>query len=469
MDMPEITTYVVEDPDPNGPFGAKEVGQGPLLPIMPALCNAIFDAVGVRVDQVPVSPHMILKAMQEKKAGRDPRFGPKRFPEIDYGTPIVVPTPDQGGDGTATNLEEVRHQRKTETMPDQGKGGAVVMMRLPRFEYVAAKSLEEVTLRLADDPMDTRLVAGGTDLWPNMKRRHQHAKTLVSLSRVESVRGIEGDSSCEMRIGAGTTLTEICEDAAVLSAYPGLAQAVASISTPVLRNMGTIGGNLCLDTRCTYYNQTQEWRESISFCMKEAGQTCWVAPKSARCWAISASDSAPLLCALGARVRLVSAKGERVIPLPELFAEDGIAYLTRERDEVLTDVLLPAAPGLRSTYWKLRRRGSIDFPVLGVGTALRLDGDRVSDVRIYLGAVVSAPARVEAAEEVLRGERLDPERIAEAAKRARRVATPLGNTDFEIPWRHRMVEMYVEGTLRELAGLAPSTRIPPHGRHVLGA
>jgi 4-hydroxybenzoyl-CoA reductase subunit beta len=281
---------------------------------------------------------------------------------------------------------------------------------------------------------------------------------------VAELHGIEGDAKRGVRIGAMTTLSEICANPMLHDAYPGFVRAVASISSPVLRNMGTIGGNVCLDTRCTYYNQNEEWRRSIDYCMKEQGKICWVATKSVRCWAISASDSAPLLCALGATVRLVSKQGERDIPLTALYHDDGIAYLTMRRDELLTHVVLPPAGKVRSTYWKLRRRGSIDYPVLGVGIAMTLEKKHVHDVQIYLGAVVSAPAAAREASDFLRGKPASIENIAQAASLARRVGTPLDNTDYEIPWRGQMIEAYVGGALRELAGLPLGMRAPAHGQ-----
>ncbi len=327
------------------------------------------------------------------------------------------------------------------------------MMRLPSFRLVTPRSLDDVTAALADDPASTRLVAGGTDLLPNMKRRHQTASTLVSLRRVEALHGIHGDGATELRIGAGTTLAEICRSEVVKSAYPGLHEAVSAIASPLLRNMGTLGGNLCLDTRCSYYNQTEEWRQAIGYCMKECGETCWVAPGSSRCWAASSTDAAPLLIALGARVKLASVRGSRVIPLEDLYADDGIAYITKERDEILTEILLPPAGRTKTTYLKLRRRGSIDFPVLGVGVALDADDKgEVADVSIVLGAVRSSPVRATAAEERLRGRMLDDAAIAEASKLARKPATPLENTDFLARWRGAMVEKFVTRALGALKG-----------------
>ena len=248
--------------------------------------------------------------------------------------------------------------------------------------------------------------------------------------------------------------------------YPALARAVLSISSPPLRNMGTIGGNVCLDTRCTYYNQTEEWRRSIDYCLKEEGTICWVATNSPTCWAHSASDSAPVLCALGAELRLVSHDSERTLPVTDLFRNDGIDYLTKAPEEILTEIHLPAegdSEHCRSAFWKLRRRESIDFAVLSAAVAVWTDGDdRVRQARIYLGAVSSQPVAATAAAELLIGHRLSEERIAEAAKLARKVATPMDNTDFLTQWRGVMVERYTEAALLEAAGLPVKRLGPPH-------
>ncbi len=345
------------------------------------------------------------------------------------------------------------------------------MMRASPFAYRAPKSVAEIVEVLASEGDGARVLAGGTDLVPNLKRRHQHAKTLVSLSRATELRGVRAAKDGGFEIGAMTTLSSICGDAGLAASHPGFVRAVASISTPTLRNSGTIGGNLCLDTRCTYYNQNEEWRQAISCCMKEAGSTCWVAPGSPRCWAISATDAAPALCALGARVHLVSKAGEREIPLEQLYADDGIRYLTSRRDELLTTLVLPPSDGARSTYWKLRRRGSIDFPVLGVGAAITTQGGKpggaVTKAAIYLGAVASAPLAAAEAAASLVGAPLDEARIAAAAKLARKLATPLDNTDFTIAWRSAMTEQYVDGALRELAGLPARVKAPKHGAWAL--
>ena len=341
------------------------------------------------------------------------------------------------------------------------------MLRLPPFEFRRATTVEEAARVLAGEGGDARLVAGGTDLWPNMKRRHQQAKTVVSLISIPELRGIRnGDPRRELAIGATTTLDEVASNASVREHYPALARAVESISSPPLRHMGTIGGNVCLDTRCTYYNQTEHWRRSIDFCMKEEGSVCWVAPSSPRCWAHSASDSAPMLAALGARVRLASAEGERTIPLTGLYRDDGIDYLAKKPGEIVTEILVPAESSsdqVKSAFWKLRRRGSIDFAVLSASVVLDYEpGGEVRDARIYLGSVGSWPVAATEAAQVLVGQSISEDLISEAARKARKAATPMDNTDFQAQWRGHMVEKYTAAALREAAGLDPLLHPPRH-------
>ncbi len=335
------------------------------------------------------------------------------------------------------------------------------MMRLPTFELHQPTSLSEALALGAASNGLVRFVAGGTDLWPNMKRRHESADVVVSLRRVAELSGVRGEAGGEIRIGAMTLLSDVAGTPIIRTAYSALARAADSISSPAIRNMGTLGGNLCLDTRCTYYNQNEEWRKSIDFCLKEEGSVCWVAPNSPRCWAISASDTAPVLCALDARVRLLSQGGEREIKLADLYRDDGIDYLAKQPGEILTEIVLPPSDGVEMSFWKLRRRGSIDFAVLSVGIALRRDyAGRVEAARIYLGAIASAPIEAKDAAVELIGRELTEEVISNAARAARKPATPLDNTDFTLQWRSKMVVSYVEAALREIAGL-PLTGLPP--------
>ncbi len=327
------------------------------------------------------------------------------------------------------------------------------MLRLPPFTYLAPKSLAEAVTMLADHGPEAMVVAGGTDLFPNLKRRQFDASVLVGLRGLGELEGVRGDAARGFTVGAGTTLTHLSEHAVIREQFPALATAAGLVSTPQLRNMGTIGGNVCLDTRCNYYNQSYEWRRAIGFCMKRDGDICLVAPGSPKCWAVSSSDCAPVLWSLSARVRLVGPKGERVIPIQALYQDDGIDYLSKARDEILAEILLPPPDGLRSVYLKLRRRGSFDFPVLGAAVALRMDNGTVKDARIVLGAVASQPREAADAARLLHGQPLAPELIEKVADRAATPAKPLDNTDLVYSYRKKMTRVFVSRALRTLAGL----------------
>jgi 4-hydroxybenzoyl-CoA reductase subunit beta len=230
-----------------------------------------------------------------------------------------------------------------------------------------------------------------------------------------------------------------------------LGQAAATISTPILQNMGTVGGNLLLDTRCNYYDQSYEWRKAIDFCMKKDGEICWVAPSSPRCWAVQSSDLVPVMVALGAEVTLAGPDGTRTIPAQALYHNDGIEFLTKQRDELLVSVRVPAMGSARATYQKLRRRGSFDFPVLGVAAWIRPNGGAtVAEARVVLGAVGSYPIVSEAAAEALVGHVLEDDTIDAAARAAAKPAKPLDNTDFTIGWRKDMVAVHVRRALEAL-------------------
>jgi 4-hydroxybenzoyl-CoA reductase subunit beta len=329
------------------------------------------------------------------------------------------------------------------------------VIRLPPFRYLAPKSVPEAVSMLASEGPEARVVAGGTDLYPNMKRRQDVPATLVALRRVEGLRGSAPGEGGALRIGPATTLTALERDARLRAAEPALWTAVRSISTPVLRNMGTIGGNVLLDTRCNYVDQSWEWRRAVDFCLKCDGDTCWVAPGSDRCWAVQSSDTAPVLVALGASVTFASPRGRRSVPVEKLYLDDGIRWLDKAPDELLVEVVLPPGDGVRTHYGKLRRRGAFDFPVLGVATALRFDGDVVASARVVLGAVSSAPVRAKEAEAFLLGKRLDDEVVARAADLAWKPAKPLDNTDFENAWRKKMVRVFVR---RGLEAVRPPAR-----------
>jgi 4-hydroxybenzoyl-CoA reductase subunit beta len=309
------------------------------------------------------------------------------------------------------------------------------MMRLPWFDYRAPHALGEAAKILAGEGPGAMLIAGGTDLLPNMKRRQMAPRVLVSLRNIPEIRS-NGQS-----LGAGVTLTQITRKT---SLPLGLRQAAAQVATVHLRNMGTIGGNLCLDTRCTYYNQNYEWRKAIDFCLKKDGDVCWVATASKRCVAMSSTDCAPALLVLNGKVKLVSVGGEREVALADLYNNDGIDYLTRRPEEILTEVRFD---NLKSTYWKLRRRGAFDFPVLGVAAAMGPEG-----ARLALGAVASRPFLVDRANEFLKGKPLTDEVIEEAGKLAASRAKPMDNADLDLYWRKGVVGAFVGYALRELRG-----------------
>ena len=339
------------------------------------------------------------------------------------------------------------------------------MMRAPAFRYHAAKDVKDAAAALASEP-NAMLLAGGTDLVPNMKRRQQTPELVIGIRHLPALRAVSNGDG--LTLGACATLTEIAEHDKVRAGYAALAKAAGSVATVHLRNMGTLGGNLCLDTRCNYYNQNHEWRQAINYCMKAPSSTnghacaspdgssiCWVATSSPRCWAVSSTDTAPALIALGAQAVLVSAEGERRIPLEELYRNDGMAYLTKRREEILTGVRLTADGGrqtaaLRSTYWKLRRRGSFDFPVLGVAAALRFGkAGVVESARVVLGAVQSYPILLEESASLV-GKSLTDDVVREFADAVTRHARPMDNTDFDLAWRKKVVKSYVRGALEEL-------------------
>ena len=323
-------------------------------------------------------------------------------------------------------------------------------MRLPKFEYHTPQTIADAVKMIGDAGPDGQFVAGGTDLYPNMKRRQQTPKTVISVMRLGELNQISGDGSQGLRIGASITLTDICNNPTIQRDYPVVASAARTISTPILRNMGTIGGNLLLDTRCNYYDQNFEWRKGINFCLKKDGDVCWVAPGSSKCWAVQSSDLVPVMVAIGARLRFASTLGERMVDAAGLYNDDGIDYLHKRPDELLVDIQLPPVDGWRASYKKLRRRGAFDFPVLGVAAWIREDKDVVVDARIVLGGIAPSPLSIADASAALIGKELSQDQIAAAAEAAYVKARPLDNTDFVYQWRKQMARQYTLRALRDL-------------------
>jgi 4-hydroxybenzoyl-CoA reductase subunit beta len=325
------------------------------------------------------------------------------------------------------------------------------MMRLPRFAYLPASSITEAAQLLAEHP-GAQLLSGGTDLFPKMKRRQLEPKVLVGLRGVPELSGMHLNGGAT--IGAGTRLHELASAPEIVRRYPALARAASLVASPQIRNAGTVGGNLCVDTRCNYYDLPYDRRCAHGFCLKTGdSDICRLAPGGDRCWAVSSTDLAPVAHVLGGSVRLVSARGERTLPVSQLYTmDDGIDYLQKQADEVLTALTLPPMDGgFRATYLKFRRRGAIDFPLLGVAAAVRTDPDGTcSEAQIVLGAVATAPLPVPKAAEILVGGALTEETITAAAEMAMSATKPMDALDLPLGYRRRMVMVHVARALREL-------------------
>ena len=326
------------------------------------------------------------------------------------------------------------------------------MLRLPPFEYLKPGTLAEALELKACYGEDSMFTAGGTDLYPNMKRRQFEPHYLIGLRGIPEMSDIE--VSRGIRIGSGVSLASVAAHSLIQDKYPALATAAGIVSSPQLRNMGTLGGNLCIDTRCTYYNQNYSWRKSLGFCMKKDGDICWVALSSPKCLAVSSSDCAPVMMALGAEYRLLGVRGERNIKAEEFYHDDGIDYLNKKPDEILISVSLPEMKGWTSAYLKLRRRGTIDFPVVGAATSVHVNEEGVcEEARLALGAVASAPVLASKAVGMLIGKRPDRSLIESTANEAAKLAKPMDNTDMNLSYRKKMVSVFASRALKEAFGL----------------
>jgi 4-hydroxybenzoyl-CoA reductase subunit beta len=323
------------------------------------------------------------------------------------------------------------------------------MLRLPRFDFLTPATPRDAALLLRDAGT-AMLVAGGTDLFPKMKRRQQQPDILISLGRMTGLRGVSAAGGA-VRIGAMTTLTDLAGHPALPREYRVLREAAASVSTPQLRNAGTIGGNLCLDTRCNWYDQSLFWRQAAGYCMKtHSNVVCRVATSSSRCLATASADSVPALLALDARVMVTGPDGDREIGLDEMYREDGIHYLTLSRSDVVTSIQIPARDGWVSTYAKLRERQAFDFPIAGVAVALKLVGGAVDDARVAVTGLGSRATLVTAAADALRGRPLTEETIAAAATATQRASRPMDNTSGTIAARRIAVKVMTERALKSL-------------------
>ena len=326
------------------------------------------------------------------------------------------------------------------------------MLRLPPFTYIPARTADEAVELLATHGPDALPVSGGTDLYANMKQRLFTPKVLVGLRPITNLNYIRYNDVSGLTLGALTSLTALANSDAVRRHYPALAAAAASVSTPQLRNMGTIGGNVCVDTRCNYYNQNLDWRKALGYCMKKDGDICRVATSSPKCLAVNSSDTAPVLQAFGARIHIVGAAGSREVPIEQFYIDDGMRAWAKQPGEIVTHISVPP-PGesTRSSYRKLRLRNSFDFPILGVAAVARCDdAGTCVDARLVLNAVAPKPVEVPAAAAALIGTRLEDDALEAAADAAFAAGKPLDNTSATIPYRKRMVRVFARRTLGDL-------------------
>jgi len=326
------------------------------------------------------------------------------------------------------------------------------MLRLPKFRLEEPTDIAGVVALLDEHGEDAMVVAGGTDLLPNMKHGLFEPGVVVSLGQVQELRGVEETADGGLRIGAMTTLADMARHPAVQAKAPALAQAASLVAGPQLRTMGTAGGNVMLDTRCQWYNQTHFWRKSLGYCLKKDGTVCHVVAGGRKCVAAASNDTAPTLMSLGADLHFAGDGGARSMPIDELWKADGVWNKGVGRGALLTHITVPAqAEGHRGAYGKLRDRGSIDYPLFGCAVRLDLEGDEVADADLVCIALVARPLRIKGAADALRGKRVGTAGFEQAAAAvadlAHRQAKPMDNIPGDAEYRREMVPVYVRRTI----------------------
>jgi 4-hydroxybenzoyl-CoA reductase subunit beta len=326
------------------------------------------------------------------------------------------------------------------------------MLRLHSYEYHRPTSLDEAIGLLARHSGDVMPIAGGTDLVPNMKHQLFTPGHLVGLRSVSELKGI-ADESGTIRLGAAESLANVASDPLVLETLPSLAAACADISGPQLRRVGTIGGNICLDTRCTYYNQTYFWREALGFCLKKDGDDCHVVRGGTRCVAAHSADAATALMTLDAELEIAGPDGVRQVPIDKFFTSDGVWNRRMSAEEILVAIKVPRpAEGTRFSFQKLRIRESIDFPLINVAAACSLDsGGRISWLRMAASGMGSYPRKIGKIDEAARGSQIDENTIESIAHEAFRQCHPLDNITVDKDWRRAMVPVLVRRALEEMS------------------
>ncbi|HUY03249.1 MAG TPA: 4-hydroxybenzoyl-CoA reductase subunit beta [Rhodocyclaceae bacterium] len=325
------------------------------------------------------------------------------------------------------------------------------METLPDFRLLRPNSINDaVAARGASK--EARYLAGGTDLLTNMRRGLVSAQTLIDLGAIDELRRLAVDDG-GFTIGAGVTLEKLAAHPMVIAEYAALAEAALSIAGPTHRAVGTVGGNLCLDTRCRFYNQSEPWRAGNDYCMKIAGDTCRVAPKADRCYAAFSGDLAPALMVLGAVAEIAGPAGRRRMPLAEVYADDGIRYLSLAPEELLVSVWLPAANGLRSGYEKLRVRGAVDFPLAGVAVALRFEGGHATDLSVAVTGTDSRPVLITGL-----GGLTGADDQAAIEKLLRKQVGPMETAITPAPYRRRAVPVLAKRLIARLLAGQPTAK-----------
>ena len=325
-------------------------------------------------------------------------------------------------------------------------------MSLPSFQLLRPKTLDEAVSLLSMHSDQVKVVAGGTDLLPSMKQKLFTPPYVLDLRGISELHGIQTNADGGVTVGSLTTLAAIEHSPLVRRDYAVLYQATKTVASPVLRNMGTLGGNICLDTRCLWYNQSLLWRKSCGFCLKKDGDLCHVAPGGKTCWAAFSGDTAPALLCLGAEVEIVSVDGMRRVPLADFYVNDGIVRLHLSSQEIVVRVYLPeATKGWRGSYQKLRVRGSIDYPLAGVAVALKMRQGRVEDARMAVTAVNPAPHLIKDADSLLVGAEVGEELAEKVGELAARTAKPLTTSALTPEYRREMVRVFAKRALLESA------------------
>jgi len=334
-------------------------------------------------------------------------------------------------------------------------------LSLPSFKLLRPRSIEDAVGYLAKHAGSIRVIAGGTDLIPSMRQKLFEPEYLLDIRHIAGLKGIGPQDGNAVEIGALTTLTDIEHSKFLRHHYPVLTEAAATVASPVLRNMGTIGGNICLDTRCLWYNQSLTWRKACGFCIKKDGDLCHVAPGGTKCWAVFSGDTPPALLCLDAEIEIIGAAGRRRTPLREFYTGLGDTYRSLQADELLTKILLPASSAdYRGVYRKLRIRGSIDYPLAGVAVVVKRSNGHIDDARIALTAVNPAPVLVKGVPELLRGKAVDDSLAETAANLAARTAKPLTTSALTPEYRREMIRVFTKRALLAAAttnGQGPTT------------